>query len=319
MPSQALCEVIIMCLRVDGVMGDRGTAWVGAWGRGGKVCCPVVVFPMKVCVSAILTISSANNRMIRISRMASMGAKRLLRFPTILQGRHCISCTALGKIAQRFATTVADAKETADTTKSQTLKVDDAPQTPPVNALSHAAANCCRAAEIVAGLRHLHMNGHARPDRLELQAWRELQYLKDEDVEFADGKSVSQLLNSWAYFSRFWAKGKDGPEKPLPVEATSPDDIPVPVSPDSLVDSSAPVQHDAEDVLTPAADLAEAEGMHDDEDNPDHGDPSVPPPSAPTAPAESAPKPRRLERRNVQSAPTEQPPRSNPLDEIIDE
>ena len=47
--------------------------------------------------------------------------------------------------------------------------------------------------------------------RLELEAWRELNSLSDEQITAAEGQSVALLLNSWAYFARFWEKGKDGP------------------------------------------------------------------------------------------------------------
>jgi hypothetical protein len=89
---------------------------------------------------------------------------------------------------------------------------------------------------IVAGLkvtamRRMHQSKHSTPElvkRLELQAWRELQLLPDADVEFAEGRSVAQLLIAWAYFSRFWEKGKDGPANPLPLSpAKLPDDIEV--------------------------------------------------------------------------------------------
>ena len=67
---------------------------------------------------------------------------------------------------------------------------------------------------------------------MQLQAWRELQLVKDEDVDHADGYAVSQMLTAWAYFSRFWEQGKDGPANPLPLDPpTLPDDVPVVVKP----------------------------------------------------------------------------------------
>lgn len=108
-------------------------------------------------------------------------------------------------------------------------------------ATSSSSSDIQKAAEaaervIVAGLkvtamRRMHQSRHATPElvkRLELQAWRELQLLPDADVEFAEGRSVAQLLIAWAYFSRFWEKGKDGPATPLPLSPpTLPDDIEV--------------------------------------------------------------------------------------------
>lgn len=72
---------------------------------------------------------------------------------------------------------------------------------------------------------------HARQEqspkamRLQLQAWRDLQMLPDADVEAGDARSVALLLNSWAYFSRFWEKGIDGPTNPLPLLEKDPDDV----------------------------------------------------------------------------------------------
>ena len=46
---------------------------------------------------------------------------------------------------------------------------------------------------------------------MESVAWEKLNSLTEEKIMSADGKAVALLLNSWAYFSKHWEKGKDGP------------------------------------------------------------------------------------------------------------
>lgn len=47
---------------------------------------------------------------------------------------------------------------------------------------------------------------------VEKEAWMCLQNgLTEEAINKAEGKAVALLLNSWAYFSKYWEKGKDGP------------------------------------------------------------------------------------------------------------
>lgn len=54
---------------------------------------------------------------------------------------------------------------------------------------------------------------------IEKEAWDCLQEnLSDSNIQSAEGKAVALLLNSWAYFAKFWEKGKDGPI--LPEEPT---------------------------------------------------------------------------------------------------
>ncbi|RNF10689.1 putative mitochondrial RNA binding complex 1 subunit [Trypanosoma rangeli] len=62
-------------------------------------------------------------------------------------------------------------------------------------------------------LKRLHQTGGG-PDgkkQIELDAWSELNNLTEEQINSAEGKAVSLLLNSWAYFAKYWDKGKDGP------------------------------------------------------------------------------------------------------------
>lgn len=50
---------------------------------------------------------------------------------------------------------------------------------------------------------------------IEKEAWACLQKnLSDNSIQKAEGKAVALLLNSWAYFAKFWEKGKDGPILP---------------------------------------------------------------------------------------------------------
>lgn len=54
-------------------------------------------------------------------------------------------------------------------------------------------------------------SGEGSRASIEKEAWERLNGLTEAEINQADGKAVSLLLNSWAYFAKFWAKGKDGP------------------------------------------------------------------------------------------------------------
>ncbi len=60
-------------------------------------------------------------------------------------------------------------------------------------------------------LKRLHQTGQAGRKQLEMNAWKELNTLTEEQINSAEGKAVALLLNSWAYFARYWEKGKEGP------------------------------------------------------------------------------------------------------------
>ncbi|KEG15365.1 hypothetical protein DQ04_00101320 [Trypanosoma grayi] len=62
-------------------------------------------------------------------------------------------------------------------------------------------------------LKRLHQTGGGPNGKkqIELDAWSELNSLTEEQINSAEGKAVSLLLNSWAYFAKYWEKGKDGP------------------------------------------------------------------------------------------------------------
>ena len=47
--------------------------------------------------------------------------------------------------------------------------------------------------------------------RLEKIAWSEINTLSEPAIEEAEGQAVALLLNAWAYFAKFWERGKDGP------------------------------------------------------------------------------------------------------------
>eukprot|EP00796_Vickermania_ingenoplastis_P008249 gene8249-5770_t len=50
---------------------------------------------------------------------------------------------------------------------------------------------------------------------VEKEAWTMLQTgLSEESIDAAEGKAIALLLNSWAYFAKYWEKGKDGPILP---------------------------------------------------------------------------------------------------------
>ena len=58
---------------------------------------------------------------------------------------------------------------------------------------------------------HQSTNSSNEKKNMELSAWSKLNSLAEEKIMSADGKAIALLLNSWAYFSKHWAKGKDGP------------------------------------------------------------------------------------------------------------
>ena len=61
-------------------------------------------------------------------------------------------------------------------------------------------------------LKRLHLKAETTDRKaILLFAWKELQNLSDADIEVADAKSVSGILLAWAYFSKYWRYGKDGP------------------------------------------------------------------------------------------------------------
>lgn len=61
-------------------------------------------------------------------------------------------------------------------------------------------------------LKRMHQTGQGQGKKeVERMAWRELNTLSEQQIATAEGKAVALLLNSWAYFARFWEKGKDGP------------------------------------------------------------------------------------------------------------
>lgn len=61
-------------------------------------------------------------------------------------------------------------------------------------------------------LKRMHQSGQGQGKKeVERMAWKELNTLSEQQIATAEGKAVALLLNSWAYFARFWEKGKDGP------------------------------------------------------------------------------------------------------------
>ncbi|KPI89468.1 putative mitochondrial RNA binding complex 1 subunit [Leptomonas seymouri] len=82
---------------------------------------------------------------------------------------------------------------------------------PPGGASTHESA--LDVAMRVNKLKKVHQTGGAGSNKqdVEQQAWQALNSLTEDQINSAEGKAVSLLLNSWAYFAKFWANGKDGP------------------------------------------------------------------------------------------------------------
>ncbi|KAG5474426.1 hypothetical protein LSCM1_03208 [Leishmania martiniquensis] len=82
---------------------------------------------------------------------------------------------------------------------------------------SSAAANGSESALDVAmrvnKMKKAHQSAGAGVSKREVEeeAWRALNSLTEDQIDKAEGKAVSLLLNAWAYFAKYWAKGKDGP------------------------------------------------------------------------------------------------------------
>lgn len=47
--------------------------------------------------------------------------------------------------------------------------------------------------------------------QIEIEGWRFLQNIKDEEIEACTPVEVAELLACWAYFSKFWENGMSGP------------------------------------------------------------------------------------------------------------
>ncbi|CUG87759.1 Hypothetical protein, putative [Bodo saltans] len=95
-----------------------------------------------------------------------------------------------------------------------TESASSGPSTVESGAAADAAASALDIAMRVNKLKRLHQTGgnaNSGKKQLEFTAWKELNALSEEQINHAEGKAVALLLNSWAYFAKFWEKGKDGP------------------------------------------------------------------------------------------------------------
>ncbi|KPA85277.1 putative mitochondrial mitochondrial RNA binding complex 1 subunit [Leptomonas pyrrhocoris] len=88
-----------------------------------------------------------------------------------------------------------------------------APAAPAPGAASATNESALDVAMRVNKLKKTHQTGGAGSNKQEVEqeAWQALNSLTEDQINNAEGKAVSLLLNSWAYFAKFWAKGKDGP------------------------------------------------------------------------------------------------------------
>ncbi|KAG5498346.1 hypothetical protein JIQ42_03152 [Leishmania sp. Namibia] len=104
--------------------------------------------------------------------------------------------------------------EASDTAGQQQQQI---PTTGAPAGASSAAANGNESALDVAmrvnKMKKAHQSAGAGASKKEVEeeAWRALNSLTEDQINTAEGKAVSLLLNAWAYFAKYWAKGKDGP------------------------------------------------------------------------------------------------------------
>lgn len=119
------------------------------------------------------------------------------------------SSTSIG----RCAATSTSASEAPSTPAALTGDAKPAQHGSP-NAGTDAAASALDLAVRVNKLKRQHQtaaNGSSAKKQIEYTAWKELNLLTEEQINHAEGKAVALLLNSWAYFAKFWERGKDGP------------------------------------------------------------------------------------------------------------
>eukprot|EP00796_Vickermania_ingenoplastis_P005958 gene5958-4267_t len=81
---------------------------------------------------------------------------------------------------------------------------------------STSSANSLNAARLYS-LQTYHKKLQGKPHeagtcrRIELEAWRHLQAVKDDDVDNGNAEDLAELLTSWVYFSKHWENGMNGP------------------------------------------------------------------------------------------------------------
>ena len=67
-------------------------------------------------------------------------------------------------------------------------------------------------AKQVNAMKRAHQSASASErKRIEGVAWKALNTLSEEQITAAEGQAVALLLNAWAYFAKFWERGKEGP------------------------------------------------------------------------------------------------------------
>lgn len=77
---------------------------------------------------------------------------------------------------------------------------------------SPGAQTALDVARKVSKLKKMHQTAPgSERKRLEKIAWSEINTLSEPAIEEAEGQAVALLLNAWAYFAKFWERGKDGP------------------------------------------------------------------------------------------------------------
>ncbi|CAJ1010071.1 hypothetical protein Q4I28_005385 [Leishmania naiffi] len=129
-------------------------------------------------------------------------------------GRATTSCFLIDARRFYFASSRVCMDETSSTAGQHQQKTSDSGA--PAET-SSAAANDRESALDVAmrvnKMKKAHQSGGAGANKKEMEqeAWNALNSLTEDQINNAEGKAVSLLLNAWAYFAKFWAKGKDGP------------------------------------------------------------------------------------------------------------
>ena len=89
---------------------------------------------------------------------------------------------------------------------------------PSTDAAASSATPALDVAMAVNKIKRLHQQSNAGPEKKKMEgnAWKSLNSLTEEQIMASEGKAVALLLNSWAYFSKHWERGKEGPTDAAP-------------------------------------------------------------------------------------------------------
>jgi len=94
---------------------------------------------------------------------------------------------------------------------------------PEAQSTSPSGAGASAALEVamaVNKIKRQHQQCNTTPEKKKMEgtAWKSLNSLTEDQIMASEGKAVALLLNSWAYFSKHWERGKEGPAEGGPAD-----------------------------------------------------------------------------------------------------